>query len=202
MNSKRVSYIMIGALAALVLAIIGGAYAASTVLQKQADTLNALKLKHEVLEEEKVGLAKAKKDVEKYSSLERIAKTIVPQDKDQAETVREIVKLASDSGMRPSSITFPASTLGSTPGAKPTAGGASNLTQLTPVSGNPGLYLLPITISQDASAPVSYSQFINFLSRLEQNRRTAQVSSIVLQPSPQNRNTLSFTLTVDKYIKP
>jgi hypothetical protein len=132
----------------------------------------------------------------------------VPQDKDQAEVVREIVKLANDSGFKPSSITLPASTLGAskssvagTPGV-PAPATNSNLTQLTPVKGNPGLYILEITVTQDASSPVPYSQFIDFLSRLEQNRRTALVSSIVLQPSPTDRNMLSFTLTVDKYIKP
>lgn len=201
MNSKRISYLMIGALAVLVLAMIGGAYAASNVLQKQADTLSSLKLKNKVLDEEKISLKKAKKDVAKYSELQKIAKTIVPQDKDQAKTVREIVNLAQLSGINPSSITFPASTLGAASGAKPAAGN-SGLTQLTPVAGNAGLYMLPITITQDASSPVGYNQFIDFLGRLENNRRTAQVSSISLQPAPQNRNTLSFTLTVDKYIKP
>lgn len=209
MNTKTVSYIMTGVLGLLVLAIIGGAYMATSVLNKRAVALNELKLKSQVLEEEQTSLIKAKQDVKKYSSLEKIAKTIVPQDKDQAETIREIVKLAADSGITPTSITFPTSNLGATTTAPktPSAAGvktpaATSLTQVTPVVGNPGLYVLPITITQDANSAVPYSQFISFLDRLEQNRRTAQVSSIVLQPSNTNRNMLSFTLTVDKYIKP
>jgi hypothetical protein len=208
MNSKRVFYVMVAGLAILVLAIVGGAYIANTLLVRQAKTLSDLKLQSQVLDQEKTGLTSAKKDIAKYDDLEKIAKTIVPQDKDQAEVVREIVKLANDSGFKPSSITLPASTLGAskssvagTPGV-PAPAANSNLTQLTPVKGNPGLYILEITVTQDASSPVPYSQFIDFLSRLEQNRRTALVSSIVLQPSPTDRNMLSFTLTVDKYIKP
>lgn len=211
MNSKRVFYLMIGGIVVLVLATLGSTYMASSMLEKQATTLNGLKLKNRVLSEEQAGLIKAKKDIAKYSSLEKIAKTIVPQDKDQAQTVREIVKLANASGINPSSITFPASTLGaaaaaSTSAAKSTAAspgsGTANLTQLTPVKGITGLYVLPITITQDSSSAVPYARLVEFLSRLEQNRRTAQVSSIVLQPSSIDRSKLSFTLTVDEYIKP
>lgn len=209
MNSKRVFYVMSGVLAVLVLAILGTAYLASGMLESRAATLQGLKLKNRVLTEEQTGLIKAKKDIAKYSSLEKIAKTIVPQDKDQAQTVREIVKLANASGINPSSITFPASTLGAlTTGiggtAPPAAASAarSNLTQLTPVKGITGLYVLPITITQDSTSPVPYARLVEFLNRLEQNRRTAQVSSIVLQPSATNRDMLSFTLTVDEYIKP
>jgi hypothetical protein len=208
MNSKRVFFIMIGVLAILLLGTIGSAYVANMMLEKQATTLKSLKLLADVNNQEKTSLAQAKKDIVKYDELQQIAKTIVPQDKDQAETVRDIVKLAGDSGFKPTSITLPASTLGTgtkavagTNGvAAPTVG--TNLTQLTPAKGNPGLYILEVTISQDSSAPIPYSQFIDFLSRLEQNRRTALVTSVVLQPSIKDPSMLSFTLTLNKYIKP
>ncbi len=217
MTSKHVSYIMAGILSLLILAILGSAYVANGLLEKTSGRLVDLKLKSQVLQEEQTSLVKAKKDIEKYRELEKIAKTIVPQDKDQARAVREIVKIANESGISPSSITFPASNLGSNipgtaaasgapaAGAAPTAAAgraASKLTQLTPVKGFAGLYVLQITITQDAASPVAYDQFISFLQGLENNRRTAQVSNIVLQPSPQDKNKLSFTLTVDEYIKP
>lgn len=210
MNTKRVTYIMIGLLLLLIMAVFGTTYIASGMLDTQAGTLNDLKLKSEVLAAEQQSLVKAKKDVAKYGPLANIAKTIVPQDKDQAQAVREIVKLANESGITPSSITFPSSNLGAPAGAAaatgttPAAGAAAknNLSQLTPVKGNPGLYILQIIITQDASSPVPYNRFINFLSKLEQNRRTAQVSNIVLQPAVNDRTKLSFTLTVDQYIKP
>lgn len=210
MNSKRIFYLMTAVICLLIAAIIGSAYLANGQLVKQSKRLNDLKLKSAVLEQEQTSLVKAKKDIEKYSSLEKISKTIVPQDKDQAQAVREIVKIASETGINPSSITFPASTLGSrtTPGAAAgaPAGGSntssSKLTQLAPVKGAVGLYVLQITITQDASTPVPYDRFISFLERLENNRRTAQVSNIVLKPATQDRNQLSFTLTLDEYIKP
>lgn len=211
MNSKRTYYVMIGAIVLLVAAIIGSAYFANQQLQKQSTKLVEFKSQSQVLAQEQTGLIKAKKDVAKYNSLEKIAKKIVPQDKDQAQAVREIVNIAADSGIRPTAIAFPVSTLGGAIGSvapasgtgTPAAGSAAkSLSQLTPVKGIPGVYNLQITIQLDSGSAVPYAKFIDFLSRLEQNRRTAQVTSIILQPSPLNRNLVSFTLTVDEFIKP
>jgi hypothetical protein len=206
-NTKRFSFVMMGILSVLILGIFGVAYMANGLLEKKSGTLSDLKLRTRVLEEERLSLARAKKDVEKYAPLAQIAKSIVPQDKDQAQAVREIVKLASESGITPSTITFPTSNLGAAvaPGAAVPGGAAAgnkNLTQLTPVVGAPGLYTLQITITQSTNSPVPYSKFLDFLSKLEQNRRTAQVSNIVLKPVPASRDMLSYTLTVDSYIKP
>jgi hypothetical protein len=204
MNSRRMFYVMIAALGLLTAGVIATAYFANGMIQKQARTLDELKLKSNILQEQQTALIKGKQDVQKYTELEKIANTIVPQDKSQAQTVREIVKMANASGIKPSSITFPASTLGSTVGVKTPGAPAANtnLTQLTPVKGLTGVYIQQITITQDASSPVPYTQFIDFLSRLEQNRRTALVSSIILQPQSPNRDMLAFTLTLDEYIKP
>ncbi len=74
MNSKRAYYLMIATLALLFAATIGGTYLASRRLEIQSRKLTDLKTQHQVLTEEQVGLTKAKRDVEKYSSLEMIAK--------------------------------------------------------------------------------------------------------------------------------
>ena len=209
MTSKRIFFAMIATLVLLVASIFGGAYLANQQLQKQAGKLTEFKTRAAVLEQEQIGLIQAKKDVAKYSELEKIAKTIVPQDKDQAQAVREIVKIAAESGIKPTAITFPVSSLGvgvATTGTAPAPAAANSkkasLSQLTPVKGIPGVYNLQITVQQDAASAVSYGQFIDFLTRLEQNRRTAQVTGIVLQPSATNRDLVSFTLTLDEFIKP
>ncbi|HSH55276.1 MAG TPA: hypothetical protein VK983_00460 [Candidatus Limnocylindrales bacterium] len=212
MNSKRVYYAMVAAIVLLSIAIIGSAYAANTMLAAKSKELVELKLRDQVLSQEQTGLIKAKKDIERYDSLDKIAKAIVPQDKDQARAVREIIKIAADSGITPSSISFPVSTLGQkAAGSSAVAGGTpagnsatgkTSLSQLKPVKDIKGVYVLKVTISQDAKDAVPYPRFIDFLSRLEQNRRTAQVSSIVLQPSPNNRSQVAFTLTLDEFIKP
>jgi hypothetical protein len=199
-KAKQLYYLLVILVVLLCLGFVGIAYGTDKILGAEATKLSKLKADNDVLQTLQTTLGKNKQDIKKYSELNTIAETIVPQDKDQAEAVRQIVNLAAQSGIgKLSSITFPSSTLGTvTPGV----GANPSLTQLTPVKGLSGVYELQITIAQDQSSRVPYSQFITFLSKLEQNRRTAQVSSISVQPDTQNPNNVAFTLTINEFIKP
>lgn len=198
MNSKRVYYGIVGLIVLLCLGLIIGAKIAVGKLSVKSNKLVSLQLQQQSLEAEESQLAEAKAEIKKYQPLADIAKSIVPQDKNQAETVREIVNIAGQSGISLSSITFAKSDLGA-PGKKLT-NAELNLSQLTPVKGLSGVYQLPITINETQS--VNYNQFLNFLSQLEHNRRTAQVTDVALQPDLQNPSQLSFTLSINEYIKP
>ncbi|HWT55420.1 MAG TPA: hypothetical protein VN031_00105 [Candidatus Microsaccharimonas sp.] len=208
MNNKRVYFIMLGVIGLLLVGVIGGTYEVNNVLEAKAKHLVDLKLQSKVISTQQVGLLQAKKQIAQYASFEETAKSIVPQDKDQAEAVREIAKLASDSGIpRLSSVTFPISTLGgiagtTTTGTSAAAKSKSTLTQLTPVKGITGLYELQITIQQTSDSTIPYSKFLTFLDKLEQNRRTAQVSSIALQPNTTQPDNVAFTLVINEFIKP
>lgn len=210
MSSKRVHLILTGLLTLLFVALIGGAYEINALLGKESTKLTELKAQDQAQQQEQVGLIKAKADIQKYSDLEKITRTIVPEDKSQAEAVRQIVRIAADNDITLASINFPASTLGDgiKPGATATpspaagGGGKNSLSQLQPVKNISGVYQLTIIVNGDPNAPVEYSKFINFLKDLEGNRRTAQVSNITLQPDTKNRNLLSFSLTLNNYIKP
>jgi hypothetical protein len=212
MSSKRVFYLMVAGLVLLGGMAIAGMVIGNSTLKKQSDKLLALKLDSKVLEQQQVSLGQAKKDVEKYSSLEQIAKTIVPQEKDQARTVREIVNLANESGVPVSSITFPTSTLGTTAAKTTTTNTTSSstaakvttppITQVKPVEGISGLYQMEINVTSESTNPIPYDRLITFLTKLEQNRHTAQVTTISVHPSEKNRNLVSFSLTVNAYIKP
>ena len=199
MKTKQLYQLLLAGLVIMGFGFIAVGYGAEKVLESQSTQLAKLKAQSMSLEDQRSTLTKNKKDIAKYSELNTIAKTIVPQDKDQAEAVREIVKLASDSGIsKLSSVTFPASTLGTvTPGQKGAA-----LTQVKPVVGITGVYDLQIVIAQDNNNTIPYSQFITFLQNLEQNRRTAQVSNISVQPDTVNPKLVSFSLTIDEFIKP
>jgi hypothetical protein len=181
------------------------------MLSKRANSLTAQKAKSKALEQQAEGLAKAKQDIEKYTDLEKITRSIVPEDKSQAEAVGEIVKIAGQNGVSIASITFPASTLGAgpvsttpsaTPAPSPADSSKKSLSQLQAVKNIPGVYQLQIVVNSDTNKPVLYDKFITFLSALENNRRTAQVSSITIQPQPTNPKFLTFTLTLNGYIKP
>lgn len=201
MKSKQIYYLLLAVLVVLGACFFAVGYGANKLLVAQAAQLSRLKAESQIVDITQTSLNKNKKDIAKYSSLNKIAQTIVPQDKDQAVAVREIVNLASQSGInRLSSITFPASTLGTVIGG--VVGGTSKLTQVVPVKGILGVYDLPISVSQDSSSSVSYNQLITFIQKLEQNRRTAQVSSISIEPAADHPNQVAFTLTIDEFIKP
>lgn len=218
MNSKRLHLILLLIVALLVIGLVGGAYGANKLLNEQASKLVILKARSLALSNEQVGLNRAKKDIKKYADLEKIAHSVVPEDKNQAEAVREIVNIAAANSVTLAAISFPASSLGTGPAAvspsapapaaaspspsstgKPNIGG---LSQLLPVKSIPGVYQLLITVTGDSNRPVEYSKFINFLSDLEHNRRTAQVSTITIQPDTKNHDFLTFSLTLNEYIKP
>ncbi len=211
MSAKRFHFVLIGVMCFMIVALVGGAYGINSLLSKRANSLTALKAKSKALEQQAIGLTKVKKDIEKYAELEKITKSIVPEDKSQAEAVGEIVKIAEQNGISIASITFPASTLGAgpvsttqttTPAPTPADANKKSLSQLQAVKNIPGVYQLQITVNSDTNKPVLYDKFIAFLSALENNRRTAQVSSITIQPQSANAKYLSFTLTLNGYIKP
>ncbi|MGH7233939.1 MAG: hypothetical protein ACREF7_00635, partial [Candidatus Saccharimonadales bacterium] len=168
------------------------------------NALVSLKAKQQALTQEKANLVTAKAEVKKYAELETIAQAVVPQDKDQAEAVREIVNLAQANGITLTTISFPSSTLGATTSSTSTSTSSSaslSLSQLSAVKGIPGVYSLPIDIDDsNTSTAVSYASFYNFLTSLEQNRRTSLVTGLNIQP--QVSGLVTFSLNVNEYIKP
>lgn len=218
MTSKRLFYVLCGVLVLLAAGAVAGLVLGDKQLQAKSDHLVTLRTESLALQSQQQSLVQAKKDVQKYSELEKVAKSIVPQDKDQARTVREIIKIADSTGIKISNISFPSSTLGQI-GAKVPASASSSAsssssssasksttsagtTQVKPVDGIPGVYQLEINIQTDSNAPVAYSNLLTFLQKLEQNRRTAQVVSLTVTPSTTDRNKVTFNLVLDVYIKP
>ena len=197
MNAKRLYYILLGGMGACVVILLVGTLLANASLQKSAQGLIDAKTQSAVTDQEQSQLVHQRADIAKYKDLADIAKSIVPQDKDQAQTVRELVGIANTYGISLGSITFPTSSLGGKGGEA-----KAKLSQLTPVTGIPGVYSLDLTVQSDTTKPVPYSKFLDFLSALEQNRRTALVNGISLQPDLNDASELTFTLNLSEYIKP
>lgn len=207
MNSKKLYNVLSCLLVVLGLGLLGSVYFANSALSSKSEELVDLRAVKQSKQDEEKQLAKAKKDIQTYSDLNEIAKSVVPQDKDQAKTVNEIATLARESGIaRLSSISFPPSTLGAgaTTGTSSTkkVTATGGLTQVTPVKGMPGVYQQQITVTQADTDAVSYGSFLTFLSKLEHNRRTAQISSVSVQPNPSRTDFVSFTLVINEYLKP
>ncbi len=203
MNSKRFFFVMLAAVGLLSLLFVGGAYQAYGMLQKESDELKSLKLDSAVLDEQQVDLDQAKRDIQEFAELEAITKSIIPQDKDQANTIAEIATNAQQAGIRLGAIEFPQSELGQVArGKKSTANNDNSRTQLLELEDLKGVYVMDINIRNNAEAPVSYNQIIDFLKRLESNRRTAQVVDISIQPDAEVPGGFHFTIKLNTYIRP
>lgn len=205
MNSRTLFYLLLASVFVINASGVAAFVWGNKMLTIENNKLTQLKVEAGTLETVQRSLVTAKKDIETYSPIEQIVKTVVPQEKDQAKTVREIIKLAEESNIAIASITFPSSNLGAKAvgGAPlPSAGGAAGtITQTQKVEGISNLERLEINVGSESSKPVLFTEFVSFLERLEQNRRTAQVSSISIQPDKTNRNRLTFTLILNVYIK-
>lgn len=202
MNAKRVFYLGLGGLALLIGLCVAGTFYANKHIQAEGKKLHEFKLESSVLDRQNQALEQAKRDIKQYEELERIAKSVVPQEKDQARTVLELVNLASESGIRIISVEFPRSELGQVARRGSKKAIDSNLTQLTPLTSPKGVYSMEITVQADPNQAISYNQLIDYLTRLENNRRTAQVNNISIIPSTENRNQISFTLSLSSFVKP
>lgn len=209
MTSQKLNKLLMLGLCVVIALLIGGTYFFKSYLEKQSQSIVTKRAEVIKLEQEQTSLVRAKKDIQTYKPLASIAEDIVPQDKDQAQAVREIVKIASENDIALGSITFPTSTLGES--VAPKTGSATSttaptskpgLSQLTPVKGVAGVYSLQIVVTSDTQKPISYTKLTKFLDQLEHNRRTALVSNISINPDKKNRSAISFTLTLDEYIRP
>lgn len=181
-------------------------------LSKKSSELVALKLKSKTLDAQLTSLGVAKKQVEQYSYFNEVAKTVLPTDKDQAKAVLTIFQLANESGIALASITFPTSSLGgSTSSASATGSASSAISQAVPVEGIKGLYSLQLTITPDIAVTVpsdrvaTYPKFLNFLRKIERDRRTAQITGVTIQPRNEPilpDQAINFTLIINIFMRP
>jgi hypothetical protein len=209
-GTKKIYFLMIAVLVILAGMTVGAVVLGSKLLQKKGDELMAQKLDNATLESRQAALKKAKQDIRKYEPEEALAKTIVPQEKNQAATVNQIVSLATATNVRLSSISFPTSNLGQA-APKPVAttdGGTTtpkpatpSETQVKPVDGIKGVYQLEVNLQSDTSSPSKYEDLLRFLSALESEPSIGQVSSVVVQPTPKDRSIVNFTIILNVYIK-
>ncbi len=215
MSQSRIRLVLIGALAGASLVFFIIVFVGLGILSVKSQRLIQLKQQVRTADFQSSNLAASKKQVEQYAYFNDIAKSVLPSDKDQAQAVLDIFSLADQSGIAIASISFPASSLGAkatTPASSnaATAPPASAISQAKLVEGIAGLYSLELTISPQTgpgvpdAKRVTYSKLLDFLSRIEHNRRTAQITQVNIQPqgSGGTGQLINFTMTINIFIKP
>ena len=214
MSQSRMRLVLLNALAGSTVLFLIVAAAGLSVLSAESRKLVDLRQQSKTADAAAASLSIAKKQVEQYAYFNDIAKTVLPGDKDQAQAVLDIFTLAEQSGIAIASVTFPASSLGSKPAATSDAATASSksaISQAKPVEGIAGLYSLELTITPQIGTGVSdakkvtYPKLLDFLSRIERNRRTAQITQVNIQPQSSDigpSQFVNFTMTINIFMKP
>ncbi len=203
---------MLGFLGFSILAIGATVYFGSTLLKKSSDKLLSAKLDNRVVEKQEELYIQAKKNLVKYEELGNTIAKVLPKDKDQARAVEELYKIGDETGIDIVSISFPASTLG-VKAAKPAAGttntattpsaAKSSVTQAKPVDGIQGVQGIDINLTLEPSRgqTISYNQMLNFLNKVQNNRRNMQITQVSVQPDVKNGG-LNFSVSLRIFVKP
>ena len=225
MSTRSRGLLAFAVLAVAVFVFFAVDYIGLSQLSAKSQQLVDLKLQNNTANDQLSSLAAAKKQILKYSYFNDVVKTVLPNDKDQAQAVLDISQMAKDSGIALQNIQFPTSNLGGASPAAPASGSSSSsnttapstpatgtagantaLTQAKKVTGIPGLYSLQLTITPQTGATVpaaqvsTYPKLLDFLNRIEHDRRTAQITQVNVSPQPDG--SLSFTLVINIFIKP
>lgn len=208
MNSKKLFIVLLSSLFLIFAGSIAITVYSVKIFSKSGEELMNSKTEEAILKNDIKELKKAKLDLKKYLELDKVARAIVPQEKDQARTVREIIALANESKIGIDSIKFPESTLGQKlpPKSKSTNKSRSTMpegsTQIMEIEGLKGVYVMPIDVVVGEDNATTYSQLIDFLSRLEKNRRTSHINSLSIDNSEKDSKLIEFSIQINAYIKP
>lgn len=209
LDNKKLHWLLLGGLGLAVVVFVAVMFEGLSVLSAKSRQLVDLKVQSQTADAQLSNLEQAKQDVSKYSYFKTVAQTVIPNDKDQAQAVLELNQMASQSGITLQNITFPGSTLGGVTATTDSSVPASStaVSQAAPVSGIPGLYALELTITANASPTlplsqqITYPKILNFLSLLENSRRTAQITQVNITPATSGQS-LNFSLVINVFIKP
>jgi hypothetical protein len=216
MDDQRFRWVLVGVLLLTIGLFIFTLTTGLSKLAAKGSSTEDLKVQSKALDAQIIGLNAAKKEVSQYSYFNDVAKSVLPSDKDQTQAVSDLIQMANLSGFTLQNITFPSSTLGAAALAAPAATDGStsttpaavpsSLSQVKPVLGINGLYSIAITVTPASgnlipdSQQVTYPKLLDFLHRIENNRRTAQVSQVTIQPL--STGYINFNLTLNLFIKP
>jgi len=216
LDSQHLRFVLLGLLGLAGVVFIGIMFLGLSMLSAKSQKMVNLKVQSSAVDNQLNSLALAKKQIKQYGYFKTVASEVIPNDKDQAAAVLQINQFASQAGFLLQTITFPASNLGGSSSASgqvsaQTASPASLLSQALPVSGINGLYSVQLTITPqtDVNLPadeqVTYSKLLDFLSLIENNQRTAQISQIVIKPvynGDGSFRAFDFTLEINIFIRP
>lgn len=184
-TSKKAFKGMLIVIAASAALSIGLFYITDQNLQKRSKEISELRAQEEISQQQITIYEDARKKIDELAYIDELAQEVLPTSKDQANVIAEIRGFGIKSGVSVDTISFNGVT---------TQGDNLDLSQTKEFEGVSGVRILPaqLLLAPDAS----YNSLLQFLERIEQNRRKIQVVGLSLTPNPENRTTFS-TITID-----
>jgi gas vesicle protein len=196
-NAKKTYFLLLGLLLASIVGAIAAIFIGNMIMQKSSDNLVKAKLDSIGADTEEQTYLQARKNLERYSTLNETISQVLPKSKDQAQAVKALYQIGDETGIIVSNIQFPTSTLGQ----KSTAVGS--VTQAKAVTGMPGVQGIDISIEllPASGKSISYANMIKFLQDVELNRRNMQIKQISVNADVTNSG-VTFKLTLTIFVKP
>lgn len=189
-RAKRAYFALIVVNILLIGAIAGTYYFTNKVAKEKSSKIASLKADIESNDQAILNFKNLEQTVEKNKDFEKVVEQVLPKDKEQAVALAELDKFSRESGVPIKQISY----------SNGTATGKNTGPTLTSPSNLKGVLVTTVSIRSDKA---KYEQVLDFLNRLEQNRRHMQVTSITLTPSSQVIGLIdSVDITLDIYLKP
>lgn len=171
MSPKQMFFII---LAVLGLLLAGGGlvyHRTRGQLSQKSDSLGELKADIDAIDDSIEDVKNVLAQYDDLAFINEIASDVLPPSKVQSDLVGQLYTLANESGVLIRTLNFVS------PEGTPTA--EPNLTQTKPLEGVGGVFVLPINLSYETG---SYSNFVQFLKKIEANRRKLQISRLGVNP--------------------
>ncbi len=179
MTPKRMNTTLKILLVLLFITVSVGLFFANKYLTAMASDTAQLKAQIEVDQKRLTIYERTKVAIQDLSYVDELAAEVLPASEDQSVIIAEVSQFAKRSNLGVAKITFDV-----TQTAKPSSTTKKSTTSTIPK----GVNITPITIQLAEGA--SYKDLLDFLVRLEENRRRMQVVDISLAPNAEDRSKL------------
>ncbi len=204
MSNKRYAFILSAILVVSIIGSIGVLYGAHKYIMSRASHFSNLKAEDEAGQQRLAQLGKIEGQLKKYQDFTAISEQVMPTKYDQTE-INLIVRLAAQSGISLSTIgvgSGPGAGTGAAP-ASPGAGGTSSAACASPlVTYKPAPGVCSVTFRIQPNGTVSFGQFMDFLTRIEQSRRKIVVTNLTISPTGDNASRLNFAADLNMFTRP
>lgn len=190
-RAKRAFYLLLALNIALIGGIAGTFLLANKIAGQKSMEISLLKADIETNDTTLTNYKQLEQTLKKNKEVEEIAQQVLPQDKNQSAALTQLDEFSAQTGVKIKQVTFNPGTTDTKKATGPT---------LTTPSSLKGVSILNVSVRCDKT---QYENLLNFLKKIENNRRRMQVKSVSLSPSTQVLGQLDqVNLTIDIYLKP